>query len=330
MNTNRTEMKIKTNQKILFIYFISIIIFSFYGCETNTQYRSIPTNVEHRDFIVDSLVNVNSDKVLFLNFWSGMSYRQFSDVLEYENRKKRLINNKFEIIFPYGSDLIYTEGQIYFGKSTEKIELEITYDYNSITLHRSDRERGKLSNYKKKDEKADYYEQACKYSALVKHLINAFDEKYEKVEDDAIIVGKTYTIGASGGNNIISGTIGGPKESSIFWINKNRTDPLVIHLTAKLGCYYYSSSKNPSLEGFIVEGRHSKEIDYSELEAIEQLKLKENIDLMYFDLSITYKLYSSYKKEYQENEKRKKERYSKQKEIIEKQDKIIQDNKDLL
>jgi hypothetical protein len=323
-------MKIKTNQKILFIYFIIIIIFSFYVCETNTQYRSIPTNVEHRDFIVDSLVNVNSDKVLFLNFWSGMSYRQFSDVLEYENRKKRLINNKFEIIFPYGSDLIYTEGQIYFGKSTEKIELEITYDYNSITLHRSDRERGKLSNYKKKDEKADYYEQACKYSALVKHLINAFDEKYEKVEDDAIIVGKTYTIGASGGNNIISGTIGGPKESSIFWINKNRTDPLVIHLTAKLGCYYYSSSKNPSLEGFIVEGRHSKEIDFSELEAIEQLKLKENIDLMYFDLSITYKLYSSYKKEYQENEKRKKERYSKQKEIIEKQDKIIQDNKDLL
>lgn len=285
-----------------------LLVFSTLGCENQMQNQRHHVKItEEKKIQLDSLISLNNDRMLFLNFWNGMSRKEFLSVLEYENLNGRLINGKFKLVYHHGREI--SQRNLY------EILLNVEYENNTIVLKYSNKLNDRLNNYGlKKDYWAsydEYYRNAQKYESVIMHLIETFDDRYDSVVDE-ILPGSNH-------NN------------STYWITGHINDPLIINLQANLSCIYYRyhTYGSPSLNGFKINGRNKTVLDYKETSLL-RYRINDKMDLMNFELKVTYRLASEYMNDYEERSRRVKENQDIRKKEEQKAKEIIERNRDLL
>ena len=285
-----------------------LLVFSNFGCENQMQNQRHHVQItEEKKLQLDSLIVLNNDRMLFLNFWSGMSRKEFLSLLEFENLNGRLINGKFKLVYPHGREIS--------TRNLNEILLSVEYENNAIVLTYSDKLNDRLKNYGvKKDYWAsydEYYRDAEKYESVITHLIETFDDRYDSVIDE-ILPGSNH-------NN------------STYWITGNINDPLIINLQADLTCVYYryNTYGSPDLNGFKINRRKKTVLDYTERRLL-RYRINDKMDLMKFELKVTYRLASEYMNDYEERNRRIRENQEGRRKEEEKVKKILEKNRDML
>ncbi|SHI57404.1 hypothetical protein SAMN05444280_103179 [Tangfeifania diversioriginum] len=160
--------------KNIAIYFLIILIFQ--GCnysESNSRKNSnqVINNT-------DDLINKNKNKILFLNFWSGINENEFESIKDLETKNGNLKNGDFILMLPEGNS------------SFKEVPFAVIRKDKSILLQYND---DHWVNRKDIDilETEDYVwgsqakTQGRFYEEIENYLINTFDEKYERIEHES-------------------------------------------------------------------------------------------------------------------------------------------------
>lgn len=145
--------------------YIIILLTLIFGCQ-----KQKPNNagIVEKTINIDSLIEVNKDRQLFLSFWSGMSKKEFEEVLKYETNRGRLKNDKF---------IFYEEEPYNKGFEFLKFELEPNFENDSFLsslslLYEYDFYKSTgLYNISKME--SDFY-------LKTKSITDLYDEKYVK------------------------------------------------------------------------------------------------------------------------------------------------------
>ncbi len=116
---------------------------------------------------IESLINENKDKSLFLGFWSKMNEEDFEKVKKFETEKGNLENGKFILIIP--EDQETKKFSFYLNNSSSRIKLIYEDD-----LWEDHKEGKSLIN--------DGYDKALEYTKMKDYLINLFDQKYKRID----------------------------------------------------------------------------------------------------------------------------------------------------
>lgn len=116
---------------------------------------------------IESLIDSNRDKRLFLSFWLGMDERDFKRVLQYENLHENLNDGKFE--FLYSNELMIPFEVSKFGDAIDLTYSDEYYDY----WEGSGQQLPKLGLV-----------EGLHYESIIRELIKMFNEKYLLLKSD--------------------------------------------------------------------------------------------------------------------------------------------------
>lgn len=136
-----------------------ILLFAF-GCEYSGSQKNTATKLVS----TDQLISANKNRLLFLNFWGGMSEQEFNQIMKFENEKGNLKNDKFLLMI----------------SPSHSIPFEIHAYENSISLSYSD---SQWATYTGNSFYAlNEIPSGKSYSYIENELINLFNNKYEEIE----------------------------------------------------------------------------------------------------------------------------------------------------
>jgi hypothetical protein len=287
--------------KISFLNFLSqaaIVIF-LSSCLPNEREQ----NNTHKNTTIkiDSLIAINKDKLLFLNFWAGMDKDEFEAVKEFENQHGRLLDDKFIIKF-YDNKMYYhlSCGATTHSSNTyptvSELQLNLKYEEGTVHLYIIEQLKNNLNKIKDSNSIPKYVENLEKYESLILHLIKTFDNKYTRTKIEPLKF--NY------------------KTNTYSWITNDK-NPIIIQLTAYIESAFYekwSKGTDSDLDAFVINGDIKKQMESSEIylyaEGIKPLMHDCKID-------ITYQQYSDYLNKLQEKrliEEKNKQHFIKQKE----------------
>ncbi|MDX9848614.1 MAG: hypothetical protein RBT74_16655 [Tenuifilaceae bacterium] len=287
--------------KISFLNFLSqaaIVIFLSSCFPNESEQNNIHRNTTIK---IDSLIAINKDKLLFLNFWSGMDKDEFEAVKEFENQNGRLFDDKFVIKF-YDNKMYYhlACGVITHSSNTyptvSELQLNLKYEEGTVQLYLKEQLKNNLNKIKDNTSRPKYVENLEKYESLILHLIKTYDNKYIRTKIEPLEF--NY------------------KTNTYSWITNDK-NPIIIQLTAYIESAFYKKwikGTDSGLDAFVINGDLKKQKEYSEINLYA-----EGIEPLMHDceIVISYQLYSDYLNKLEEKrliEEKNEQHFIKQKE----------------
>lgn len=172
------------------------------------------------DVEIESLILKHNNDLIFSSFWSNMSEVDFKRVLQFENNKGTLSEDKYP--FKINKNLC--------GRSVSKDEESVLFNLNQIGKY----VRLKFEDEYWVDKQSELYPsedgtyKAKYYNCIIESLIEHFDSKYERlIGPDKSKIGRTDIFGNPLGL------------SPLIWRKTNEND-IIISLTKNV--YYFDKS----------------------------------------------------------------------------------------
>ena len=132
------------------------------------------THSSRNDHQVSTLININKNKLLFLDFWAEMNTEEFGKIIEYENSKGNLVKGKFNLKYPTNYPFNYENSGI------SEISFRITKQDQGICLTYHDEVWDEIKpNLLPREGKKE----GAKYNNIKDYLIKYFDSKYSIIKN---------------------------------------------------------------------------------------------------------------------------------------------------